>query len=319
MGCGVGGGFRFGARTAWHRFEAGGAGSLRLSASSSYDVMLFAFKTTLPRGAKGFGQNVLTSLECQDERTALGDELFTAPMRVAAGDVVAARHRQRVWGRAVQRPDRRRRDDAHRRVRRRRPRRRRRGRRRRRVPGRAGRGRLSRRRPGSGPGPGRRRRARSAATVVRRSRAPPDDGCLDGDRDAISDAVDACPTVAGNGRDGCPQPLKATFSNLWTNYARGSRVERLQVKAPRGAIGPVAVQGEGVQTPQRDLPAEALGREPAQVRRPQPHARARHGDRGARDGAADARHLHPVRDPRQAPEPAPHGPLHHRRGQLTRC
>src|SRR5215207_1877795 len=65
MGCGVGGGFRFGARTAWHRFEAGGAGSLRLSASSSYDVMLFAFKTTLPRGAKGFGQNVLTSLECQ--------------------------------------------------------------------------------------------------------------------------------------------------------------------------------------------------------------------------------------------------------------
>ena len=28
MGCGVGGGFRFGARTAWHRFEAGGAGSV---------------------------------------------------------------------------------------------------------------------------------------------------------------------------------------------------------------------------------------------------------------------------------------------------
>ena len=55
MGCGVGGGFRFGARTAWHRFEAGGPGSVRLSASSSYDVMLFAFKTTLPRGAKGFG------------------------------------------------------------------------------------------------------------------------------------------------------------------------------------------------------------------------------------------------------------------------
>ena len=72
-----------------------------------------------------------------------------------------------------------------------------------------------------------------------------DDGCLDGDRDAISDAVDVCPTVAGNGRDGCPQPLKATFSNLWTNYARGSRVERLQVKAPRGAMVRWRCKGKG--------------------------------------------------------------------------
>ena len=72
-----------------------------------------------------------------------------------------------------------------------------------------------------------------------------DDGCLDGDRDGVSDAVDACATVAGNGRDGCPQPLKATFSNLWTNYARGSRVERLQVKAPRGAMVQWRCKGKG--------------------------------------------------------------------------
>ena len=72
-----------------------------------------------------------------------------------------------------------------------------------------------------------------------------DDGCLDGDRDGVSDAVDVCATVAGNGRDGCPQPLKATFSNLWTNYARGSRVERLQVKAPRGAMVQWRCKGKG--------------------------------------------------------------------------
>ena len=89
VGCGVGANaFRFGSRTAWHRFEAGGPGTLRLSASSAYDVMLFAFKTTLPRGAKGFGTNVLTSLECQDVRTGAATALFTAPMRVAAGEVL---------------------------------------------------------------------------------------------------------------------------------------------------------------------------------------------------------------------------------------
>jgi hypothetical protein len=72
-----------------------------------------------------------------------------------------------------------------------------------------------------------------------------DDGCLDADGDGISDAVDVCGTVAGNGRDGCPQPLKATFSNLWTNYARGSRVERLQVKAPHGARVQWRCKGKG--------------------------------------------------------------------------
>ena len=50
--------------------------------------MLFAFKTTLPRGAKGFGQNVLTSSSARTSGPRSGDELFTAPMRVAAGDVV---------------------------------------------------------------------------------------------------------------------------------------------------------------------------------------------------------------------------------------
>jgi hypothetical protein len=43
----VGGSFHFGARTAWHRFEAGGGGSLRLSASSSYDVMRVLAPLTL--------------------------------------------------------------------------------------------------------------------------------------------------------------------------------------------------------------------------------------------------------------------------------
>src|SRR5690349_9775837 len=89
MGCGVGNNaFRFGSRTAWHRFEAGGPGTVRLSASSSYDVMLFAFKTTLPRGVKGFGTDVLTSFDCQDVRTGAANESFTAPMRVAAGDTL---------------------------------------------------------------------------------------------------------------------------------------------------------------------------------------------------------------------------------------
>ena len=244
MGCGIGGGFRFGARTAWHRFEAGGAGSLRFSASSSYDVMLFAFKTTLPRGAKGFGQNVLTSLECQDERTALGDELFTAPMRVAAGDVVLLATASACGGSPCNAPtaggattltvefaaDDRDGDgvadgaDA--------------------CPDVAAVGGCPVVDPVPDPDPD------GDGVLIGRDRCPTvkgttDDGCLDGDRDAISDAVDVCPTVAGNGRDGCPQPLKATFSNLWTNYARGSRVERLQVKAPRGAIVRWRCKGKG--------------------------------------------------------------------------
>jgi|GEM_PF-4306471 len=227
MGCGVGGGFRFGARTAWHRFEAGGSGRLRFSASSSYDVVLFAFKTTLPRGAKGFGQNVLSSLECQDERVGADDELFTAYMPVAAGDVIllatagacgAAPCSAAPGGATTLTvefiaddrdgdgiPDA---LDP--------------------CPGAAC--------PATDPGPD----ADGDGVLIDRDRCPTvrgttDDGCLDSDGDGISDAVDACLTVPGLGRDGCPQPLKATFSNLWTNYARGSRVERLQVKAPRGA------------------------------------------------------------------------------------
>jgi hypothetical protein len=237
MGCGVGGGFRFGARTAWHRFEAGGSGRLRFSASSSYDVVLFAFKTTLPRGAKGFGQNVLSSLECQDERVGADDELFTAYMPVAAGDVIllatagacgAAPCSAAPGGATTLTvefiaddrdgdgiPDA---LDP--------------------CPGAAC--------PATDPGPD----ADGDGVLIDRDRCPTvrgttDDGCLDSDGDGISDAVDACLTVPGLGRDGCPQPLKATFSNLWTNYARGSRVERLQVKAPRGAKVRWRCKGKG--------------------------------------------------------------------------
>jgi hypothetical protein len=237
MGCGVGGGFRFGARTAWHRFEAGGSGRLRFSASSSYDVVLFAFKTTLPRGAKGFGQNVLSSLECQDERVGAADELFTAYMPVAAGDVIllatagacgAAPCSAAPGGATTLTvefiaddrdgdgiPDA---LDP--------------------CPGAAC--------PATDPGPD----ADGDGVLIDRDRCPTvrgttDDGCLDSDGDGISDAVDACLTVPGLGRDGCPQPLKATFSNLWTNYARGSRVERLQVKAPRGAKVRWRCKGKG--------------------------------------------------------------------------
>ena len=142
-----------------------------------------------------------------------------------------------------------------------------------------------------------------------------DDGCLDGDRDGVSDAVDACATVAGNGRDGCPQPLKATFSNLWTNYARGSRVERLQVKAPRGAMVQWRCKGKGCKRRSATFPQKRSAESLLKY-----VARNRMLARGAVievrvTGAADPRHLHAVRDPRQAPEPAPHGPLHHGRGQ----
>src|SRR5215218_3589650 len=44
MGCAASGGFRFGARTGWLRFTAGGPGALSFSASTSYDTMLFAFR-----------------------------------------------------------------------------------------------------------------------------------------------------------------------------------------------------------------------------------------------------------------------------------
>src|SRR5262249_17389034 len=67
VGCASGGGFRFGAKTAWRRIVVGAAGSLTFSAASSYDAMLFAFRTTLPRTARGFGEDVLTTLDCQDE------------------------------------------------------------------------------------------------------------------------------------------------------------------------------------------------------------------------------------------------------------
>jgi hypothetical protein len=240
-GCSVGNGFRFGSRTAWHRFEAAGPGSVRLSASSSYDVMLFAFKTTLPRGAKGFGQDVLTSLECQDERIGAADEFPTARMRVAAGDVVLLATASACGGSQCDAapggpttltvefvaddrdgdgvpdgadgcPD---------------------------VPAAGG-------CPAVDPGPD----ADGDAVLIERDRCPAirgttDDGCLDADGDGVSDAADQCGTVAGLGRDGCPQPLKATFSNLWTNYARGSRVERLQVKAPRGAKVQWRCKGKG--------------------------------------------------------------------------
>lgn len=243
MGCGVGNNaFRFGSRTAWHRFEAGGPGTVRLSASSSYDVMLFAFKTTLPRDVKGFGQNVLTSLECQDVRTGAGDELFTAPMRVAAGDTLLLATAGGCGASPCNPPgvggattltvefsaDDRDGDgvadgaDA--------------------CPDVAAAGGC----PATDPGPD----ADGDGVLIDRDRCPTvkgttDDGCLDADGDGISDAVDACGAVAGNGRDGCPQPLKATFSNLWTNFARGSRVERLQVKAPRGAHVQWRCKGQG--------------------------------------------------------------------------
>jgi hypothetical protein len=204
-------------------------------------VVLFAFKTTLPRGAVGFAQNVLTSLECQDERIGTADELFTAYMPVAAGEVILLatasacgtspcnasaggattltvdfvaddRDGDGVADGADACPD---------------------------VAAAGG-------CPATDPGPD----ADGDGVLIERDRCPAvkgttDDGCLDADADGISDAVDACGTVAGNGRDGCPQPLKATFSNLWTNYARGSRVERLQVKAPRGARVQWRCKGQG--------------------------------------------------------------------------
>ncbi len=246
MGCGASDGFRFGARTAWHRFTAGGPGALTFSASTSYDAMLFAFRTTLPPGAKGFGADVLVSLECQDERRGVGNELPLAPMRVAAGETIlvgtasfcgtssAACNATAAGGATTISvtftaddrdgdgvadgtdgcPD---------------------------VPAPTG-------CPVTDPVPN--PDADGDGVLNDRDRCPTitgttDDGCLDRDNDGISDAVDRCVAVPGNGRDGCPQPLKATFSNLWTNYARGSRVERLQVKAPRGARVQWRCKGRG--------------------------------------------------------------------------
>jgi hypothetical protein len=246
MGCAAAGGFRFGARTAWHRFTAGGPGSLTFSASTSYDAMLFAFRTTLPPGSKGFGADALVSLDCQDERHGVGDESPLAPIRFAAGDTVLIatasfcgtpsaacnaaaaggattlvvtftaddRDGDGVADGADACPD---------------------------VPAPTGCPVTA-----AAPNPD----VDGDGVLNERDRCPAvkgttDDGCLDGDGDGISDGVDRCLTVPGNGRDGCPQPLKATFSNLWTNYARGSRVERLQVKAPRGSRVQWRCKGSG--------------------------------------------------------------------------
>jgi hypothetical protein len=265
MGCANGPSFSFGSHTAWERFVVGAAGTLKFSASSSYDVMLFAFRTNLPRGTKGFGQDVLVSLDCQDERHGTGDELPLAPFRVAPGQVIllatasycatnpavcpGAENGGATTLSVTYTPDDADGDgtadtlDACPTV----P-----------APGGC---------PASGgvPNPD----ADGDGVFGDRDKCPTvkgteDDGCLDSDHDAVSDFADRCPQTAGNGRDGCPQPLKATFPNEWVNFASFSRVQKLQVKAPKGSTVRWRCSGRGCRRKRATMhpkhPAESLKR-----------------------------------------------------------
>lgn len=84
VGCIGGDGAHFGSRTAWVRFTPAVRGRLSVSASTGYDVMLFAYSTTLPRGAKGFNADQLVTLTCSDASTG-GGEL---PMIIPSSAVV---------------------------------------------------------------------------------------------------------------------------------------------------------------------------------------------------------------------------------------
>ena len=282
MGCGIGGGFRSGPQ-AWHRSRLGRR-QLAVLGVEHYDVMLFAFKTTLPRGAKGFGQNVLTSLSARTSGPPSGTSCSPHPCGSPRVTWSCSPPPARVGARrATPRPRAAQRRSpsssppttvtatawptAPTRARTWRPR----G--------------LSRRRPGSGPGPGRRRRA-DRPRPCPTSRAPRTTAASTG---IVTRS--RTPGRVPDRRRQRPRRLPAAAEGHVLELVDELRAARAwSACRSRRHAGPcpVAVQGEGVQTPQCDVPAEALGREPAQVRRPQPHARARHGDRGAGDGAADA-------------------------------
>ena len=65
-GCGGGSSFARGGKTAWVRFVPAVKGRFVVSASTGYDVLLFAYRTPLARGAKSFNQADLVTLTCND-------------------------------------------------------------------------------------------------------------------------------------------------------------------------------------------------------------------------------------------------------------
>jgi len=245
MGCATGSGFDFAGRTAWHRFVVGAKGSVRFGASSGYDLVLFAFRTTLPRGAKGFSEDVLTTVDCSDASHGNG-ELPLAAIRVEPGQTIlmasgsycgtsANTCNENATGgpttlNVTYTPD-----DGD-------------------GDGTADTLDACPSTPAPGGCPSTANPDADADGVLNeRDKCPTikgteDDGCLDSDRDAISDFADRCPQVPGNGRDGCPQPLNATFPNQWINFARFSRVQKLQVKAPKGAAVQFRCRGKGCRT-----------------------------------------------------------------------
>jgi hypothetical protein len=74
-GCGGGSSFAFGDRTAWMRFVPAVKGKLVVTASSGYNVILFAYRSPLPRGSgPDFSESALITLNCNDASTG-GNEI----------------------------------------------------------------------------------------------------------------------------------------------------------------------------------------------------------------------------------------------------
>lgn len=78
-GCALGGStFSFGSRTAWMRFVPAVKGRLGASASTPYDVVLFAYRTSQARGAP-FDSNSLVSIDCIDASKGGGETNVVVP------------------------------------------------------------------------------------------------------------------------------------------------------------------------------------------------------------------------------------------------
>ena len=78
-GCGGGSTFAFGSRTAWVRFVPAVKGQLIVSASTQYNVILFAYRTTLPRHAKSFTESDLVTITCNDASPGFNEINMVVP------------------------------------------------------------------------------------------------------------------------------------------------------------------------------------------------------------------------------------------------
>lgn len=78
-GCGGGSTYAFGSRTAWVRFVPAVKGRLTVSASTAYNVILYAYDTPLARGAKGFSDAELRTINCNDASAGGGEINMPVP------------------------------------------------------------------------------------------------------------------------------------------------------------------------------------------------------------------------------------------------